>query len=84
LWHDDEWVEKNIPDVNEFDFSKIDSIAKFVETHPEVMSGRIAKYNWNFTPPVKIKRSWMDALLDFMEKTAKICVGEYRNFIRVK
>jgi hypothetical protein len=80
LWHEDKWVEQNIPQQSEFDFSKIDSIKKFDGTHPEVMTGRIAKYNWSFIPPTKIKKSIKTLLLDWIEKVFGIRLAEYRNF----
>ena len=49
MWHDDEWMKINIPQVNEFDYSQIDSLAKFQGTHPAVMQNRINKMNWKFS-----------------------------------
>jgi hypothetical protein len=81
LWHDDEWMKKNIPDVNHFDYSQIDSLAKFTGTHPKVMQRRIDAMNWKFSfdpsqkkLPIKIK------LLLFIEKTFGWKIGEYRNY----
>ena len=49
LWHDDNWVEKNVLAVDEFDYSIVDSIKEFTGTHPSVMQQRIANRNWNLT-----------------------------------
>ena len=45
LWHDDEWMKRNVPDVEVFDYSQTDSVAKFAGTHPAVMQERINKMN---------------------------------------
>ncbi|MDI6780413.1 MAG: glycosyltransferase family 2 protein [Bacteroidota bacterium] len=83
LWHDDEWVEKNIPDVNEFDFSKIDSIGKYKDSHPFVMSERIQKHNWLFTPSPN-KFNFKNSLLNFIEKYFGVCIAEYKNYTIVR
>ncbi|MEM0995294.1 MAG: glycosyltransferase family 2 protein, partial [Bacteroidota bacterium] len=48
LWHDDDWVTNNVPKVERFDYSKIDSLQKFSGTHPKVMQARIQQMNWSF------------------------------------
>ena len=34
LWHDDQWVDKNVIKADEFDYSNIDVLKKFTGTHP--------------------------------------------------
>ena len=80
LWHEDKWVEQNIPQRSEFGFSNIDSIKKFDETHPHVMTERIAKYNWSFIPPTKFKKKFKTHLLVLIEKLFRVRVAEYRNY----
>ncbi|WP_276133011.1 glycosyltransferase family 2 protein [Polluticoccus soli] len=49
LWHEDEWVEKNVVKANEFDYARnIDALELFKSTHPKVMQERINKINWKF------------------------------------
>jgi hypothetical protein len=48
LWHDQEWIDKNVIKAEAFDYSKIDSLSKFMGTHPKVMLTRIAQKNWEF------------------------------------
>jgi len=49
LWHDDEWVNKNIVKTPVFDYAKhIDSLELFKGTHPAVMQKRINEKNWKF------------------------------------
>ncbi|MBI3509311.1 MAG: glycosyltransferase family 2 protein [Bacteroidetes bacterium] len=82
MWHDDEWMKKNIPVAGIFDYSKIDSLAEFHGTHPEVMKERIQKQNWKFNfDPAKKKWGMKMRLLMWIEKTSGWRVGEYKNYI---
>lgn len=81
MWHDDEWMKKNIAQAEEFDYSQIDSLDEFKGTHPQVMQARVNAVNWNFRfDPSQIKLSAKDKLLLFIEKTTGWKVGEYRNY----
>jgi hypothetical protein len=81
LWHDDEWMKKNVPDVNEFDYSQIDSVVRFTGTHPQLMLPRISKMNWKFSfDPTKRKSSFKKRFLHFIEKVFGWRVGEYKNY----
>jgi hypothetical protein len=81
LWHDDEWMKKNVPDVNEFDYSQIDSVARFSGTHPKIMQPRISKMNWKFSfDPTKKKMSFKKKVLHLIEKLTGWRVGEYKNY----
>lgn len=84
LWHDDEWVDKNIPEISEFDYTQIDSIEKFTETHPKVMADRISKYNWIFVPPEDRKQKVKYRFLRYIEKITGMRMGEYKNYNLVK
>ena len=39
-----------------FDFSSIDALSLFAETHPQVMKERIERKNWNFQYDVSLNR----------------------------
>ena len=81
LWHDDEWMQKNIIKASEFDYSQIDSLKKFEGTHPKVMEERIKNRNWEFEfDPAFKKLSLNDRLLHFIEKRTGWRVGEYKNY----
>ena len=81
LWHDDGWMKKNVPDVNEFDYSQIDSVAKFTGTHPLIMQSRIGKMNWKFSfDPTRKKMSFKKRILYFIEKSFGWKIGEYKNY----
>ncbi len=85
LWHNDEWVKKNVADADEFDYSKIDSLNRFEGTHPAVMKKRIAEKNWKFNfDPRKKKLKFKSALKSGFEKIFGFRPGEYRNFRLLK
>lgn len=47
-WHNDEWIDEFVIKADEFDYSAIDALAIFQETHPAVMENRIKAKNWKF------------------------------------
>ena len=81
MWHDDNWMKENIPAVNEFDYSQIDSLAKFDGTHPQVMLERIQKMNWKFSfDPTTKKWGVKMRILMWWERSTGIRIGEYKNY----
>ncbi len=81
LWHSDEWVDKKVPRVDAFDYSQIDSLARYQGTHPEVMKNRIKALNWNFSfDPSKKKLPLKSRLLHGIESLTGWRPGEYRNY----
>ncbi len=81
MWHDDEWMKKNIAQVEEFDYSQIDSLEEFKGTHPQVFQARVKGADWNFKfDQSQIKLSTKDKFLLFIEKTTGWKVGEYKNY----
>lgn len=86
LWHDDQWIEKNIVKANEFDYSKIDSLARFTGTHPAVMKSRIERMNWyfSFDPTKGIKLSLRLRVLNYLEKKWGIEIGKFKTYRVIK
>ena len=85
LWHDDEWVKKNVNDVNEFDYSGINSLAIFKGTHPLIMRERIARKNWKFSfDPTQKKISIKSKLKLGFERIFGFRIGEYKNYRLIK
>lgn len=85
LWHDDDWVKKNISQTPVFDYSKIDALRPFKDTHPAVMHNRIKMKNWFFDfDPTQRKLSLKNKILFFVEKLTGIRIGEYRNYKRIR
>lgn len=81
MWHDDAWMKKNIAAVDEFDYTKIDSLAEFKDIHPKVMQDRVARQNWDFKfDASKIKLSLKNKILMFIEKNTGWRPGEYKNY----
>ena len=56
LWHDDKKVEEMVTDSLVFDYSTIDSLEKYSDTHPEVMKNRIKSQDWEFQYDIKQKK----------------------------
>jgi hypothetical protein len=81
LWHDEEWLRRNKKHIEGFDYSQIDSLARFTGTHPDVMKKRVAEKNWefDFDPSVK-KRGFIPGLLHLIESTTGYRIGEYKNY----
>lgn len=81
LWHNDEWVDKNIPKTEGFDYSKIDSLAHFTGSHPKVIQHRISSQNWQFNfDPTKKRLPFKSRLLHTIESLTGWRAGEYRNY----
>jgi hypothetical protein len=84
MWHDDEWMKKNIPQQNEFDYSKIDYLNVFSGTHPEVMKERIRQMNWKFEyDPKRTQVSLKNRILYWIEKKTGWRPGENKNYVVV-
>jgi hypothetical protein len=84
LWHDDRWMEENIPDQPKFDYSGIDSVAKFTGTHPEPMKARVEAQSWKVEiDPAKKKLSLRYKFLMLIERFTGWRPGEYKNYQRI-
>ncbi len=76
-YHDDQWLEENLAKASEFDYSTIDSLELFTDTHPAVMKERIARKNWKFDFDVSKKN------YSFKERVKRFFgfrIGEYKNY----
>ncbi len=81
LWHDEAWLRRHKSSIEGFDYSGIDSLARFTGTHPEVMKDRIDGKNWEFDfDPAKKKLSLKILLLHFIEEKTGYRIGEYKNY----
>ncbi len=81
LWHDDEWVEKNVSKAEVFDYAAhIDAVEKFTGTHPAVMQERVRNSNWQFEYDISFNRtSFKERLKQFAENKLGINMS-YRNY----
>lgn len=87
FYHDDQWIEHNVPESFEFDYKNADRLVKFDGTHPAVMQKRIAATNWNLAVDLKAlhkKMTFRRKLLQMIEDITGWRVGEYRNYKLVK
>lgn len=81
MWHDDEWVKKNVTQADAFDYSAIDSLQKFTGTHPQVMNERLKRMNWHFDwDSNKKKLSVKEKILKAIEKLTGVRLFEYKNY----
>ncbi len=81
LWHSDQWISQHVSDVEEFDYSQIDSLELFKGTHPKVIQERIKQTNWNFSfDPTKLKLSAKEKFSRIVEKWTGYRIGEYKNY----
>lgn len=81
LWHDDQWVEKNVVKATEYDYkANIDELKKFNETHPKIMLERIKSRNWSFDHDISFnKTSFKDKLKKILKKYLNID-STYQNY----
>ena len=85
LYHDDEWIEKNVIKTDGFDYSKIDSLTLYNGTHPSVMIDRINRKNWYFEHDISYKNfNFKNRIRRFIENLTGYRIGEYKNYILLK
>ncbi|GHT12050.1 hypothetical protein AGMMS4956_06050 [Bacteroidia bacterium] len=81
LWHSDEYVAKVIPQVDLFDYSKINSLRLFDKTHPQVMQTRIAAMSWDFEFDERKRHfSTKEKILNWIEKRTGKRLFEFKNY----
>ncbi|TAE93932.1 MAG: glycosyltransferase family 2 protein, partial [Runella slithyformis] len=74
-------TEAQKADIVAFDYSGIDSLAKFEGTHPQIMQARIAQKNWQFTHDITQKKLTLRYRLNmWIEQLTGWRIGEYRNY----
>lgn len=81
LWHEDNWVEKNVLKTDKFDYAKnIDALKLFNGTHPLVMQERIRNKNWKFDYDISFNNlSVKEKLKIFAEKNLGLNFS-YKNY----
>ena len=81
LWHNDDWLEKNVIKAEEFDYSGIEALSEFKGTHPKVMKERIINKNWKFNYDISFNKfSFKDRFKKFVEQITGHSFGEYKNY----
>lgn len=82
LWHDESSIGKHVDKaVSAFDYTGIDSLEEFAETHPKVMVPRVENQDWEFEFDTrKIRISLKNRLKRIVEKITGYQPGEYKNY----
>lgn len=81
-WHDDEWIERNAPAPDDFDYDGVYELRRFQGSHPMVMRERVATAGWgrNFDPTRTRAKPFSMKISDAIERLTGYRVGEYRNY----
>lgn len=84
-WYGDE-AEKHVQVSPEgFDYSQVDSLARFTGTHPAIMHERIKHQNWQFEHDISFKKlSIKNRLKLWIKKYTGFNLGEYKNYNLMK
>lgn len=86
LWHSDDWISRQIPAADEFDYAAYE-LRPFNETHPAVMAQRIARdRDWTaqFDPARLKKKPFAMRITDAIERATGWRIGEFKDFIEVR
>ncbi|MBP9133326.1 MAG: glycosyltransferase family 2 protein [Saprospiraceae bacterium] len=79
LWHDDQFVAQFTEEI--YNYSDIDYLETFDNTHPNVMINRISQKNWDFDgKKLNSKVSVKDKFLFWLEQKTGIRLFEYKNY----
>ncbi len=83
LWHEQKWIDKNVIKADAFDYSNIDALKKFKDSHPKVMKNRIENTNWKFEYDMSFnKLSLKDKFKIALKKNFGINLG-YKNYKKI-
>jgi glycosyltransferase involved in cell wall biosynthesis len=81
LWHDDTWVEANIPSVDHFEYEKhLTQVKRFEGKHPALMRERIEAMNWSFNTDISMERRTLKDRI----KDALLLIGINPNYVNYK
>jgi hypothetical protein len=81
FWHSDEVVQKMVKEADSYDYSNIDSLKLFADSHPAVMYNRILNLNWDFEFDISKKHfNTKNKILNFIEMTTGKRLFEYKNY----
>jgi hypothetical protein len=81
LWHDDAWMENNIPAVDRFEYEQhLTQVKRFEGKHPTLMQERIAAMNWTFKTDISMNRR----TLKDRAKDVLMCFGINPNYVNYR
>lgn len=86
LWHDDQWIEKNVvAKANEVDTSAVSVLYKFEGKHPKYIQPRIKRQGWSFEHDIsKNTFTLKQRIKKWVQKVTGLPLGEYQNYNLVK
>ena len=86
LWNQVQLAFERLGTAEKYDYSDIDELEKFEDSHPRVMQELVKNQNWEFTydPSQKARLSLKRRFLDAFEKRFGYRIGEYKNYSIVK
>ncbi len=81
LYHSDDWVDRKVNHTRLYDYSSVESITRFAESHPKIMDDRIKKLNWKVELDEN-KKSFKasDRILYWIEQKTGKRLFEYKNY----
>lgn len=80
FYFEDQQIEKHI-EADEFDYSEVDSLQLFRDSHPKVMQARITNKNWKFDHDLsRNKFSTKEKVKRIVSKLIGYRIGEYKNY----
>ncbi len=81
FYHSDEYVDRKINHTQLYDYSKVDSISRFKDSHPLVMQDRIRNFNWKVEfDENKKSYNLADRMLHWVEDKTGKRLFEYKNY----
>ncbi|UHG90246.1 glycosyltransferase family 2 protein [Spirosoma oryzicola] len=81
FWHNDDQPAQPQQAPDPFDYSTIDALAEFKDSHPAVMQPRIDAQHWQFNFNIREKKySFKNRLKIVVERLTGWRMGEYRNY----
>jgi hypothetical protein len=81
LYYTGEKLEEKLDKLDDFDYSAINAVCKFKDTHPKVMEDLVNRLNWHVQiDERKIKFSFKDSFLFWFEKKFGYRLFEYKNY----
>lgn len=87
FYHNDDWMEQNLPETFEFDYKNADRLIPFTGSHPAVMQKRIDATNWKLNidlDQLHKKMTLRRRVLQKIEDLTGWRIGEYRNYNIIK
>ena len=81
LYHKDSKLDEVVSKVDDFDYSEIDAVKKFEDSHPKVMADLVQNLNWRVQiDDSRIKFKLKDYLLYGIERLFGARLFEYKNY----